>query len=77
MEFKEIIEIARRKVETPMAPTMPCKSCKKSKHGETRSKTDDLKSKFACILKASESKRMRMEESLPNYHEDLFLCLKP
>ena len=26
--------------------------------------------KFACILEASESKRMRMEESLPNYHED-------
>ena len=26
--------------------------------------------KFACILEASESKRMRIEESLPNYHED-------
>ena len=25
---------------------------------------------FACILEASESTRMRMEESLPNYHED-------
>ena len=29
-----------------------------------------VKSKFACILEASESTRMRMEESLPNYHED-------
>ena len=53
-----------------MAPAMPCKTSKKSKHGETRGKTKDLKSKFACILEASESTRLRMEESLPNYHED-------
>ena len=45
---------------------------KKNKHGETRSKTHDFKSKFACILEASESTRLRMEESLPNYHEDDF-----
>ena len=49
---------------------MPCKTCKKSKKVETRSKTYDFKSKFACILEASESTRMRMEESLPKYHED-------
>ena len=53
-----------------MAPTMPCKTCKKSKKGETRSKTNDFNSKCACILEASESTRLRMEESLPNYHED-------
>ena len=29
-----------------------------------------IKSKLACILEASESTRMRMEESLPNHHED-------
>ena len=57
------------KLETPVAPAMPCKTCKKSKHGET-SKTDDFKSKFSCILDASESTRMRMEECLPNFHED-------
>ena len=55
-----------------MAPAMPCKTCKKNKRGETRSKTHDVKSKFACILEASESTRMRMEESLPKYHEDHF-----
>ena len=33
-------------------------------------RTNDFKSKFVCILEASESKRLRMEESLPNYHED-------
>ena len=69
-EFKETIKNARRKLETPMAPAMPCKTCKKNKHGETRSKTNDFKSKFACILEASESTRMRMEETLPKYHED-------
>ena len=44
--------------------------CKKSKHGETRSKTNDFESEFACILEASESTRLRMDESLPKYHED-------
>ena len=72
MEFKEIIKHARTKLETPMAPAMPCKIRKKNKHGETRGKTNDFKSKFACILEASESTRMRMEESLPKYHEDHF-----
>ena len=69
-EFKETIKNARRKFETPMAPAMPCKTCKKNKHGETRSKTDHSKSKFPCILAASESTRVRMEESLSKYHED-------
>ena len=43
---------------------------KKNKHGATRGKSNEIKSKLACILEASESTRMRMEESLPNYHED-------
>ena len=70
MEFKEIMRNARRKLETPMAPAMPCKTCKKNKHCVTRSKTNDFISKFVCILEASESTRMRMEESPPKYHED-------
>ena len=31
---------------------------------------NDFKSKFACILEASESTRMRTKESLSTYHED-------
>ena len=42
-EFKETLKNARRKLETPMAPAMPCK---KNKHGETRGKTIDFKSKL-------------------------------
>ena len=51
-------------------PLCLARHAKKSKNGETRSKTNDFKSKFACILEATESTRMRMEETLPNYHED-------
>ena len=50
-----------------MAPAMPRNTCKNSKKWETRSSL-----KFACILEASESTRLRMEESLPNYREDHF-----
>ena len=53
-----------------MAQATPCKTCKKNKHGETRSKTHDFRSKFACILEAGESTRLRMGESMPTNHED-------
>ena len=69
-EFIETIKNARKKLETPMAPAMPCKTTKKCKHGETRGKTNKFKSKLACISEASESTRLHMEESLPNHHED-------
>ena len=71
-EGKEIRETIKecKKLETPMAPAMLCKTCGKNKHLETRSKNDDFKFKFACVLEASESTRLRMEETLPNYHED-------
>ena len=38
-EFKETIKNARKKLETPVAPAMLCKTSKKSKKGETRSRT--------------------------------------
>ena len=58
------------KLETPMAPAMPCKTSKNSQHGANRDKSNEIKSKFACILEASESIRVSMGESLPNHHED-------
>ena len=69
-EFKETITNARKKLEMPMALALPCKASKKGKHGATHGKSNEIKSKLACILEASESTRLRMEESLPNYHED-------
>ena len=69
-EFKETTKNARKKLETPVAPAMPCKISKKSKNGETRSKSKEIKSKLACILEADESTRMRMGNSEPSNHED-------
>ena len=63
------------RLETPVAPVMPYKTSKKSKNGEARSETNDFKSKFTFILEDSESTTLRMEESLPNFHED-HICRK-
>ena len=62
-EIKETIKIARRKLDTPMAPAMPCKTSKKNKYGKA---PIDFKSNFTCVLEVSESTRMRVEEPLPN-----------
>ena len=69
-EYKETIKNARKKLETSVAPAMPCKVSMKGKHGATRGKSNDIKSKLACILEANESTRMRMGNSEPSYHED-------
>ena len=69
-EFKETIKNARKKLETSMAPAVPCKIVKNYKNWVTRGKSNKIKSKLACILEASESTRLRMGESLPTHHED-------
>ena len=53
-----------------MAPAMPCKISKNNQNWVHRGKSNETKSKLACILEASESARLRMGESLPNHHED-------
>ena len=65
-EFKETIKNARKKLETSVALAMPCKIMKNCGSGAS----NKIKTKLACILEADESTRMRMEESLPKYHED-------
>ena len=69
-EFKETINNARKKLETPVAPALLCKTSKNSQHEVTRGKSNEIKSKLACILSASESTRLRMGESLPIHRED-------
>ena len=65
-EFKETIENARKKLETSVAPVLPCKIMKNcGSDGSKKSKT-----KLACILEADESTRMRMGNSIPHYHQD-------
>ena len=66
-EFKETIKNARKKLETPVAPAMPCKTMNKNCGSGGSNK---IKTKLACILEADESTRLRMGNSVPNYHED-------
>ena len=66
-EFKEtIIKNARKKLETSVAPAMPCKIFKNCRSGAS----NKIKTKLACILEADESTRMRMGNSIPHHHED-------
>ena len=83
-EFKETIKNARKKLETPVAPAIPCKIMKNNKNCGS-GVSNKIKTNFACILEASESTRMRMGEYLPNetihcsitiWFTNLFLCLK-
>ena len=66
-EFKETIKNARKKLETPVAPAIPCKIMKKNCGSGGSNK---IKRKLACILEADESTRLRMGNSLLNHHED-------
>ena len=56
-EFKETIKNARKKLETAVALSMPCKIMKNCGSGAS----NKIKTKLACILEADESTRMRME----------------
>ena len=64
-EFQETIKNARKKLETPVAPAMPCKISNNNQNCGNGDKSNKVKSKLACILEASESARLRMGESLP------------
>ena len=65
-EFKETIKNARKKLETSVAPAMPCKIIKNCGSGAS----NKIKTKLVCILEADESTRMRMGNSIPHHHED-------
>ena len=46
-------ERKRKKLETSVAPAMPCKTCMKNKHGESGSiQTFEFETKLACILES-------------------------
>ena len=90
-DFRETIKNARKKLETSVAPAMPCKIARNCGSGAS----NKIQTKLACILEANESTRMRMGNSIPSNHEDhiagkgenslqhynlvhkLFLCPKP
>ena len=49
---------------------MPCKISKKNQNLVNHGKSNEIQTRLACILEASESPRLRMGESLPTHHED-------
>ena len=65
-EFKETIKNALTKLETSVAPAMPCKLVKNCGSGAS----NKIQTKLACILEADESTRMCMGNSMPHHHED-------
>ena len=65
-EFKETIKNARKKLETSVAPAMPCEIMKNCGSGAS----NKIKTKLACILEADESTRLRMGNSISHHHED-------
>ena len=60
---------ARRKLEIPMPAAMPCKTPVNSS-GETYRGIGKSKTKYACIVEADESTRIRLEGVPCRYHED-------
>ena len=68
-EFKETIKNARKKLETPVALAMSCKIIKSNENCGSGA-SNKIKTKLACLLEASESTRLRFEESLLIHHED-------
>ena len=54
------MKAARRKLEVPMPPALPCKIPIKS-GGETHRKNGKRKTKCACVVDADESTRPRLE----------------
>ena len=68
-EFKDIVKNAPGKLETPMPAAMPCKTpiCQSSR--ETRRSLGKHKTKYACIVEADESMRIRLEGGPYRYHK--------
>ena len=72
--FKLTMKNARRKLEIPMPAAMLCQTtlCRRPVHcrGETCRTVGEHKTKYACIVEADESVRIRMQGAPRRYHED-------
>ena len=68
-EFKHTLKNARRKLEIPMPAAMPFKTLVNCR-GETCRSIGKHKTKYACIVEADESMRIRLEGVPFSYHED-------
>ena len=72
-EFKETIKNARKKLETPVAPCYALQDLSKNNQKCGNGASDKAKSKLACISGSQMNPQDCVwENSVPNYHEDLF-----
>ena len=51
-EFEETIKNARKKLETPIAPAVPCKTSKNNQNWVTRGESNEIKTK-TCVYSGS------------------------
>ena len=68
-EFKRMMKNARRKMKIPMPAAMPCR-LQLHQHRETCGAVGQHKTKYACIVEADESMRIRMDWSQSKNRED-------
>ena len=63
------MKAARRKLEVPMPPAMPCKISMNSS-GETHRSMEKRRTTCACVVDADESTRPRLERAGHKPHQD-------
>ena len=68
-EIKHTMRNARRKLDISMPATMPCKTPANCREETCRS-IGKSKTKYACIVDANETVRIRLEGVPHRYHED-------
>ena len=68
-EVKRIMKNVRRKLKIPMPAGMPCR-LQLHQHRRTCGTVGQHKTKYACIVEADESMRIRMEGSQSKNHKD-------
>ena len=72
-EYEEILKNARRKLERPMAPTMPCKRQKSITTVVAKPNSaseDNSKTMYSCTVESHDSTRQRAESSQSKNHQD-------
>ena len=72
-EYQETMKNARRKLETPMAPPMPCKRRNKESFSQRErqlvASPKGPRTRYGCIVESDASTRQRAELSEPKHHE--------
>ena len=69
-DFEEIMKNVRGKLEIPMPAAVSCKISLCQSSRETCRAIGGQKTKYACVVEADESMRIRMEGAPHRYHED-------